>query len=105
MSRHTQGPWKRAHSVIVAAKTDEDGDPIVIAVPFGVNQRNFPRGLDAYSVPPKNEAEGNAALLTAAPEMYEALEFLIKNCTAESFSPWAEALKKSRAAIAKAEGK
>jgi hypothetical protein len=33
--------------------------------------------------------------------MREALEFMVKNCTAESYSPWSTALLMARAALAK----
>ena len=121
MATFTPGPWKRGHSAILATKTDDDGDPIVIAVPFGVNKTNNIRGLDCYSVPTQAEAQANATLMLAAPEMHEALyEALVliedeREVLEESFLPepskseadlltaYEQTTAKIKAAIAKAE--
>ena len=75
-TKFTKGPWKLRHGAIIANKTDEDGDPIVIGVAMGTTKRYPPKGLDCYSIPPQAEAQANRALIAAAPLMYSALKWL-----------------------------
>jgi hypothetical protein len=44
-------------------------------------------------------------LHNASQDMLDTLQFLIHNCTAEFYSPWAEALDMARKAVTKATGK
>ena len=102
--KFTPGPWKRDYSAITAVKTDADGDPVVIAVPFGTNKRNNVRGLDVYSVPPQPEADANARLIAAAPDLYAALKSLTDECAAspDGVPQWSKRWDAAYAALAKA---
>lgn len=48
-------------------------------------------------------ADYSAALTRENRELREAAEWLVRNCTAELYSPWDTALKMARAALAKKE--
>jgi hypothetical protein len=101
MSAHTPGPWKvdqqrRAHGYNVAVFS---GDIAVADVPgIGKDPANDP------------EADANARLIAAAPELLGALDDLAWIVEAGRVEPVARAevderLERARAAIAKAEGR
>lgn len=94
MSAHTPGPWTLTHPGRLLFVID--AGPIHIADAFakvdgGTSER--------YVLQP--EAEANARLIAAAPELLAALRDLMKSC-----ENWAPTIDRSRAreAIAKAEG-
>ncbi len=98
MSNFTKGPWglekfKRDEKYWVSVR--EDGLRKVIAeLSFG------------YDEPYESQVHANAKLIEAAPELYEALEALL-NCPCNQYgedSIYGIAIKKARAALAKAKG-
>lgn len=103
--RFTPGPW---HIKPVKAATVE-GD-LNITQTGSATGKGYHIGYATTwtdSEETKNEAQANAWLIVAAPELLEALQSLvhadthgIKNCTAQ-----VSAIEKARAAIAKALGK
>ena len=85
---HTPGPWKM------------DRDRAILGQGHGT------RGLhgaiaDVYSWVGTEEADANARLIAAAPELLEALKALSDGTTAN----WTAKLNAARAAIAKAQGR
>ena len=108
MSKHTPGPWE--------VKRSRSGYPYRIYAPNADDHRNGAVGRDvtrwgAFSLPSSKEAEANARLIAAAPDLLEALREIAKgegpfstdrlthaeNCI--------EAMQEiARVAIAKAEG-
>jgi hypothetical protein len=50
----------------------------------------------------KHLTRSDAHLLRSHEALRQAAKFLVKNCTAEAYSPWAEALKLARAALTEA---
>lgn len=92
--RWTPGPW--AVSGIYCIKAVIDGSSYVISEAFGrVSERTRPN------------AEANARLIAAAPELYEALEDALKGWLATTSEPGlnlGEIEKKMKAALAKARG-
>ena len=104
MSGHTPGPWRARGAVVFGP--DIDGDPYLVA---GSNAF-----AGAHYSPKRDEAEANARLIAAAPEMYEALKrsLAMMKLVAEDYSMGGnyspkhiEILFSIRSAIAKAEGK
>ena len=92
MSKHTQGPWK----YIGNYRPDGDG--------FGWFVEIAPERWASVEGLTFSEAEANAHLIAAAPELLEALKWLtaeIKDCAQPS--DW-ESWEACQAAIAKAEG-
>ena len=91
--KFTPGPWgyeylEAFHWIFWA---DNDGDPFVVGY------------LDDTGRPAEDEA--NAALIAAAPDMYEALEELQRVYVSGNFdTEFQPALNKARAALAKARG-
>ena len=66
--KHTQGPWKFEDEMIRAdALTGEDGN--VVAEPYCMS-----------TVDHGDEMEANAQLISAAPELLEALNGLFREC-------------------------
>ena len=72
-TKFTPGPWKRNYSAIISAKSDSEGDPLVIAMPYGTHKGNRLRGVDEFFEPPQAEADANATLIAAAPAMFAKL--------------------------------
>lgn len=86
MSAHTPGPWTaRKH-------TDTKGWTVSA-------------GNSIASVKPRPEAEANARLIAAAPELLEALKEIREACCSGMGSLPAADIKRAQAAIEKAEGR
>ena len=89
-NKHTPGPWKRDGLRI------DNGYGFTVAV------------VSAESLHPDSETlEGNLDLISAAPELLEALEYLAGECDKEmdlDYNRHAAPLAKALAAIAKAKG-
>lgn len=60
MSKHTPGPWSVRYDFVVQAQSFSDGRLVPVAQPYGVNTD----GTDLFA---------NARLISAAPELLEAL--------------------------------
>lgn len=94
MSEHTKGPWHIGPETVLRPTMT------IYSRPFGLG--------DICEVYPKGEeGKANARLISAAPELLEALEEVVAEATAyearhgEMRRPW---VRKARAAIAKAKG-
>lgn len=70
---HTPLPWKRSNRAIVAGKTDEDGNPLVIAFPYGTSKNISLKLAPEFSIPSQNEAQANADYIVTACNNYESL--------------------------------
>ena len=90
MTAHTPGPW------ITDSKERTDTARYIMAA-----ARPFPHTIARIDLVNRAEDEANAALIAAAPEMYEALRDLLAVKPNSDAPEWVAA----RAAIAKAEGK
>jgi dihydrodipicolinate synthase/N-acetylneuraminate lyase len=93
-TKHTPGPWifwrfgtgdDKCQDFGVAA--DVDGNKIVIAHCFGKQSDDFAA-----------DARANATLIAAAPDMYEALQWIVENADEDSV------VSAAKAALAKARG-
>ena len=89
MTAHTPGPW------ITDSKERTDTARYIMAA-----ARPFPHTIARIDLVNRAEDEANAALIAAAPEMYEALRDLLAVKPNSDAPEWVAA----RAAIAKAEG-
>lgn len=104
MSEHTPGPW--------VVKRCYRGYPQRIHAPKGDDTQPGLVGKDvtrwgAISLPSSNEGEANARLIAAAPDLLgalEALECADRAPTAARAMAYDIAMRKARAAIAKARG-
>lgn len=90
MTAHTPGPW------ITDSKERTDTARYIMAA-----ARPFPHTIARIDLVNRAEDEANAALIAAAPEMYEALRDLLAVKPNSDAPEWVAA----RAAIAKAEGR
>lgn len=88
MSRHTKGPWE------VRAK-----NPGIVA-PVG-RPLHIVANCDVLPLGPKT-VSANARLVAAAPELLDALEWLVEECTNGDGSGTVGAIGAARAVIAKA---
>lgn len=98
MSNHTPGPWiaeeSQGHGVSVSS------EPVDISVAWcGTNLMVGMGGV--YKITPE-EAEANARLIAAAPELLYALKKLINEVVLE-ISPYNPAMRNAREAVHKAE--
>ena len=102
MSRHTPGPWVVRHDDMVCSK---EGRIIADCESTSYNMR---------PAPPIAEDKANAALIAAAPAMYEALQAIVQACASRTYKEvlhTAEgkklflAYEQSCKALAQAEGK
>jgi hypothetical protein len=100
-TEHTHGPWLRTQgSGRFYIKTDDDTHQSLATV-FS-NKGDF----GCISNPDYEKAKANARLITAAPDLLEALQSLIDMDVAYHRGPKVEeAVEVARAAIAKATGK
>jgi len=89
-TKHTPGPW------ITDSKERTDTARYIMAA-----ARPFPHTIARIDLVNRAEDEANAALIAAAPEMYEALRDLLAVKPNSDAPEWVAA----RAAIAKAEGR
>lgn len=108
MSKHTPGPWLREGKLVYALHHNGDYKD---GKPFLVNR--FSTSIQAYISQGGTieEAEANTNLIAAAPDLLEALQNLVMQeeaFTSESGipleDPIRQAVKKAKAAIAKAKG-
>jgi len=94
MSKHTPGPWEiKAHP-----------DPCYryISAPEHIALAQVVWRVEEEDRSPSCEA--NAHLIAAAPELLDALCYLLQTSTGETHEQWLEAMDQARAAIAKAKG-
>ena len=89
-TKHTPGPWT------TDSKERTDTARYIMAA-----ARPFPHTIARIDLVNRAEDEANAALIAAAPEMYEALRDLLAVKPNSDAPEWVAA----RAAIAKAEGR
>lgn len=93
-TKHTQGPWILHNNIEVFGGTKESHFEVKISFnEWKPDYSNF------------EEAEANARLITAAPELLEALKYIV-NCAdpGEDAELTVDGYNKACAAIAKAEG-
>ena len=110
MTKHTHGPW----SVGTTLLTNDGARPIM-----GVDSEGFPKRVALADMQREgvkrgqawkadcDEREANARLMAAAPDLLEALKYLLAHCKGlDRFegNPINQAIEDARAAIAKAEG-
>lgn len=88
MSGHTSGPWRQSEVTPEAVLSGRD--QLVADCSHG------------HRPPPRDEVVGNARLIAAAPELLEALEYMVD---ALGFGTEHPSVELARAAIAKARGK
>ena len=102
-TQHTLGPWLRSKSgntFQIVAGSDGNGDPnelVATVHPIGYN----------CDYEPCDETKANARLISSAPELLSALEFLLADYIAidgEELTGSAVPIEKARVAIAKAKG-
>jgi len=89
MSKWTEGPWSVQRDGFIMSN---DLDAGAFAKVYGAGDL---------------EADANAHLIAAAPELYEALSYLVAETDPdidEDYNPHAQPLRKARAALAKARG-
>lgn len=101
--KHTPGPWKVQRNSRIEIKQDND-DRLALLAHVYVSGKSF--GV-RYAIP---EAEANANLIAAAPELLSfAQQFLVESehANAEDDFDWqpGELMELARSVIAKAEGK
>lgn len=97
-SKHTPGPWR-------IFETDHGSKIIGIGSEDGAGVADAGFGLWGGD---SDEARANARLVAAAPELLEALKYLVMHCKGlDRFegNPINEAIRAGREAIAKAEGR
>ena len=91
MSKHTPGPWVVRHDDMVCSK---EGRIIADCESTSYNMR---------PAPPIAEDKANAALIAAAPAMYEALTIALQ-IMIDKRVPYQHEIDQARAALAQAEG-
>jgi len=98
--KHTAGPWYAENSgSIRRVKTDEDGDPFLIA---GIKNRSIQTPQSPFSHPKGEEAKANANLIAAAPELLEVCKVIAESYEGARNTP--EYMPELQAAINKARG-
>lgn len=92
MTKHTAGPW-------FVGEDDHNGQAIVRNdhIEIATCWHHCVGEIE-------QEMRGNAHIMAASLELLKVCEFLIRECTAEPYSPWSEARQMARIAIAKATG-
>lgn len=98
MSKHTPGPWFLAEKV-------EGKHTVTNLRRIRSEREGMEHGAvcEVYGIADGSEAHANARLIAAAPELLEALEYVLNTCPAIN-SQAEEAHQQARAAIAKATG-
>lgn len=71
--KHTPGPWRRCEYSEIRADRPDDDDSVVVAALFCTPLG----GIDGERPLDVHEAEANANLITAAPDLLEALKALM----------------------------
>jgi hypothetical protein len=105
MTQHTPGPW----DVKTVLDEVDQLERQVIAVPIPHSARKHIAQICTWGGNPDLEAQANARLIAAAPELLEALKNLVKWDGTKSTDPrnevrlWGEIVSDANAAIAKAE--
>ena len=99
---HTPGPWKRLAAYVFAEGT-HGGNICVIGEPRASTMVEYkPLSMSSKDI---DEAFANARLIAAAPDLLAALEAMLDECyDTERNDAIRLAVRKARAAIAKAKG-
>ena len=105
-AKFTPGPWKitRPFSDTIFIKAGLPGlneKTVVLVQTKETKSEEYPDGARLYRDVKIDDAEANAALIAAAPELYGALDDLVNSPNAKQNALW----DKARAALAKAQGK
>jgi hypothetical protein len=95
--KHTQGPWRSNYPQITA-----QGDMALTVAVVLYREDNNARADSAAKT--KGEAEANARLIAAAPELLAALKAMLNRYGDKTEHPFCDASISARAAISKAEG-
>jgi hypothetical protein len=95
--KHTQGPWRSNYPQITA-----QGDMALTVAVVLYREDNNARADSAAKT--KGEAEANARLIAAAPELLAALKAMLNRYGDKTEHPFCHASISARAAISKAEG-
>ena len=91
MEKFTKGPWIADHdSIYTTATTEDGGDVICLSPSYG--------GLEESA----SHWNDNSKLLKAAPDLYEALQEVLKYPSGQYCDGYEEACTKARAALSKA---
>lgn len=104
-SKHTPGPWLQEGNWVYA-----EGDPIRLSGGKEIRPNAFTLSVSPGPDRTREEAEANARLIAAAPELLEALECMIIGACAVAVlhngerAVLQDAVNIARAAIAKAKG-
>lgn len=108
LTKHTPGPWEyipsnEHHGPYVSSYAGDVADCYTMSNPLAASIRN---GGDSYPVPFQGaEADANARLIAAAPDMLEALRDALELLERHYPKPARSGqIARARAAIAKAEG-
>jgi len=107
MSGYTPGPWQ-VDPNNPGDVNGPDGKDVAVSLFSGMTRLEITGNEPTLSAITREEAEANARLIAAAPELLEALEELmsdvldIRGVDVEEYKP--EGFKRARAAIAKATG-
>ena len=107
MGKHTPAPWKVGMGGSIRCDyTDKDGDDIIIG---GIRNRSIQIGSAPFTTPKPSEQEANATLISAAPELLDALQNILNGIEAWMIDSPADdllenAAKRARNAIKKARG-
>ena len=99
-AKHTPGPWRiKSDPMHFDTLTTVEGGAIGVRKPFGVQMIVQVGGDSDFQ-----EAEANARLIAAAPELLEALKEIIAAADGDGWNQLDASFATARAAIAKAEG-
>ena len=103
MSKHTPAPWRVDgwENCTIYALDDSDGDPQFITC-MKVRDRVIQEPQGLHSHPKLTEQKANALLIAAAPELLEALEYLIDDLRLKNMPT--KSVEKCLKVIAKAKG-
>ena len=98
-TKHTPGPWRLSTSNPLAVNTSSAEMAIGIATTHGTDDSNY-----SSFFPSLEQAEANARLIAAAPELLDALQSLLARVSSDIIANqcWHEEQRAARAAIAKA---
>lgn len=106
-AKHTAGPW-------VVALLPDDGGPSIHTAGYGISRRIAGVDSGGWTKTPLDEANANARLIAAAPDLLAALRELVRantswnaaveSCIGRPVAWTDDYLDAARAAIAKSEG-
>ena len=94
MSKHTAGPWEAVGNLVRSPMCQPEG------LPRGVQ---IAECRDSYFLLHTDEARANARLVSAAPDLLEALKLAVRQ-NSHDMVMTSEELRKCEAAVAKATG-